>query len=280
MKKFLSILLCAALIAAIAVPASAAGTAAVGKSAHWYDASMAWAAKTGLSDLAAAKPTAALTRTDLVSALYAYAKHIGLDVSGGEDTNILSYDDAFDIHEGKYEAFQWSCFAGLTGKEGETKLYPNAKVTREDMISMLCEFDALCGRDVTPGGMAYREFADWSSVSKSANSPMMWAISAGLVNGTASAKLSPKSTADEAQLATVLMRYETYCAANPVVTGVITDATMATITIRANGKTYSFDKSGASVNAGTKGLLIGETVTIAYTGTLGKDAAASRITVK
>jgi len=279
MKKFLSIILCAALIAAIAIPAAAAGTTAASP-AHWYDASMTWAAKAGLADLAAAKPTAAATRTDLVSALYAYAKHIGLDVSGGEETNILSYDDAFSIHEGKYSAFQWTCFAGLTGKEGETKLYPNATITREDMIKMLCEFDALCGRDVTPGGMAYREFTDWSSVSKSASSPMMWAIGAGLVSGTASATLSPKRSADAAQLATVLMRYEAYCAKNPVVTGVITDATMATITIKADGKTYAFDKSAAVVNAGTKGLVIGETVTIAYTGTPGKDAAASKITVK
>jgi hypothetical protein len=192
MKKIFSLFLCAALMAALVIPASAADTAK--KSAHWYDAAVTWAAENGLSDLAAAKPDAAATRTDLVSALYAYAKHIGLDVSAGEDTNILSYDDALSIHEGKFEAFQWACAVELVGKTGETKLYPNDKVPREDMISMLCAFDALCGRDVTPGGMAYREFTDWSTVSKSAGSAMMWAIGAGLVNGTASGgELSPEA---------------------------------------------------------------------------------------
>jgi hypothetical protein len=279
MKKFLTIILCVALVAAIAVPVSAAGSAAK-KTAHWYDASMTWVDKTGLKDLAASKPNAALTRTDLVSALYAYAKHIGLDVTAGEDTNILSYEDAQNIKEGKFEAFQWACAAGLIGKTGETKLCPNDKVTREDMISMLCAFDALCGRSVTPGGMAYREFSDWKSVSKDAESPMMWAIGIGLVSGMSSSVLSPKADASCAQLASLLMRYDAYCAKNPVLTGVITDATMATITIKANGKTFSFDKSSSVVDAGTKGLLIGETVTIQYTGTLGKNASAVRITVK
>lgn len=278
MKKFFSILLCVALIAAIAIPASAAGTA--NKSARWYDASITWAAKNGLKDLASAKPNAAMTRTDLVSALYEYAKHTGLDVSAGEDTNILSYEDAQSIKEGKYEAFQWACAVGLLGSGSETKLYPNSKVTREDMITMLCAFDALCGRDVTPGGMAYREFTDWSTVSKSASDQMMWAIGAGLVNGTSGNVLSPKRSVDCAQLATVMMRYDTYCAAHPVITGVITDATMATIAIKANGKTYSFDKSGSVVNAGTNGLVLGETVTIQYTGALDKNPTATLITVK
>ena len=278
MKKILTVILCAAIIAAIAVPASASGAAAA--KAHWYDASMTWAAKNGLTELSAAKPGAAVTRTDLVSALYTYAKHIGMDVSAGEDTNILSYSDAQNIKEGKYEAFQWACAVGLVGQDGETKLRPNDKVTREDMISMLCAFDAVCGRDVTPGGMAYREFTDWSSVSKSASSQMMWAIGEGIVTGTSGKVLSPKRGVDFAQLATVMMRYAACCADKPVITGVITDATMATVTIKANGKTWSFDKSAATVNAGTKGLVIGETVTIEYTGTLDKNPSATLITVR
>ena len=56
-----------------------------------------------------------------------------MDVSAGEDTNILSYNDAQNIKEGKYEAFQWACAVGLVGQDGETKLRPNDKVTREDM---------------------------------------------------------------------------------------------------------------------------------------------------
>ncbi|MGI6648921.1 MAG: S-layer homology domain-containing protein [Bacillota bacterium] len=54
------------------------------------------------------KPASAIDRTEFIVALYKYSKIKGYDVSAGLDTNILSYDDAFNIREGAYEAFQWA----------------------------------------------------------------------------------------------------------------------------------------------------------------------------
>ena len=40
-----------------------------------------------------------ITREQLATFLYRYAKYKGMDVSVGENTNILSYNDALNISE-------------------------------------------------------------------------------------------------------------------------------------------------------------------------------------
>ena len=50
-----------------------------------------------------------------------YAKYKGIDVSVGEETNILSYNDALEISEYAIPAMQWACGAGLiNGNDDET----------------------------------------------------------------------------------------------------------------------------------------------------------------
>ena len=48
----------------------------------------------------------AVTREQLVTIMFRYAKYKGYDVSVGEDTNILSYDDASDVAEWAIPAMQ------------------------------------------------------------------------------------------------------------------------------------------------------------------------------
>jgi hypothetical protein len=74
-----------------------------------------------------------------VVALYDYAVLKGYDVSAGEDTNILSYDDAFDISEGMSSAFQWACGAGVVEGNG-ARLHPMDNVTRGQNATMLMRF--------------------------------------------------------------------------------------------------------------------------------------------
>ena len=50
----------------------------------------------------------ALTREQMVTILWRYAKYKGYDVSIGENTNILSYGDAFEISEYAIPAMQWA----------------------------------------------------------------------------------------------------------------------------------------------------------------------------
>lgn len=76
--------------------------------------------------------------------LYRYAGYKGYDISVGEETNILSYDDAFDISEYAIPAIQWACGAGIMQGEG-AKLDPQGNATRAQVAAMLMRFVAYRG---------------------------------------------------------------------------------------------------------------------------------------
>ena len=80
-----------------------------------------------------------ITREQLVTILYRYAQYKGYDVSVGENTNILSYDDSFSISEYAYPALQWACGAGIiSGDDGS--LLPQNNATRSQVAVILRRF--------------------------------------------------------------------------------------------------------------------------------------------
>lgn len=106
--------------------------------AYYYKAIL-WAVEngitTGTSDTTFS-PNATCTRTQIVTFLYRFAVASGLDVSVGEDTNILSYVDALEIPEYAMTAFQWAVGEGvMQGSDGN--LLPNAACTRGQMVTFL-----------------------------------------------------------------------------------------------------------------------------------------------
>ena len=90
-------------------------------------------------------PEDTLTREQMVTILWRYAKYKGYDVSVGEETNILSYDDAFEIAEYAIPAMQWACGSGLLVGEkaanGGMVLNPQNQTTRAQLSMMLMRFD-------------------------------------------------------------------------------------------------------------------------------------------
>ena len=103
----------------------------------WYQKSMEWAKANGVSDGTA--PNANITREQLVTMLYRYAKSTGKDVSVGKDTNILSYADATTVSEYAVPAMQWACGAGIVnGANG--KLNPQNNATRAEVAAILMRF--------------------------------------------------------------------------------------------------------------------------------------------
>ena len=94
----------------------------------------------GVSDGTA--PGAAVTRQQMVTLLYRYAVLMGYDVSVGEDTNILSYEDAFSVSEYAVPAFQWACGAGIVGGITPDTLAPQSNATRAQFAVILSRF---CG---------------------------------------------------------------------------------------------------------------------------------------
>ena len=103
----------------------------------WYEAGVQWAVSSGISDGSGLDQN--LTREQLAVMLYRYAQYKGYDVSAGEDANILSYADAFDVSEYAIPAMQWACGAGvISGKDGA--LDPAGSATRAEVAAMLMRF--------------------------------------------------------------------------------------------------------------------------------------------
>lgn len=106
-------------------------------------AAVAWAAENGIVNGYADgtfAPDQTITREQLAAILYRYAKYKGQDVSVGEDTNILSYKDAFTISEYAVPAIQWACGEGiLTGKAGGV-LDPRGSATRAQVATILMRY--------------------------------------------------------------------------------------------------------------------------------------------
>lgn len=111
----------------------------------YYGTAVEWAAANGLAtgfEDGSFGPKDNVTRQQLAAFLWRYAKFLELDVSVGEDTNILSYNDALQVAEYAIPAMQWACGAGiLQGSDGN--LMPNATATRGQFATMAYRFQQM-----------------------------------------------------------------------------------------------------------------------------------------
>ena len=110
----------------------------------WYGEAVRWATSEGVvtgygNGLFGTNDP--ITREQLAVMLYRYAQTEGYDVSVGEDTNILSYTDAFDVAEYAIPAMQWACGAGVINGTGDgSTLSPQGQATRAQAAVMLQRF--------------------------------------------------------------------------------------------------------------------------------------------
>ena len=106
----------------------------------WYAEAVGWAAAnkvvTGYAD-GTFRPNDAVTREQAAAILYRYAQSKGIDVSVGENTNILSYVDVQQASEYAIPALQWAVGAGvLNGKNGG-RLAPTGTATRAEIAAIM-----------------------------------------------------------------------------------------------------------------------------------------------
>lgn len=113
-----------------------------------YVSAISWANENGLiqtGDGSTFGPEEALTREEMLTILWRYAKNKGYDLSEEENTDIRPYADDFKISEYAVSAMQWACGAGLV--EGEKKpiigmvLSPKKEITRAQLSMVLLSFD-------------------------------------------------------------------------------------------------------------------------------------------
>lgn len=117
--------------------------------AAWYGEAVRWASSlriaSGYGD-GRFGPNDPITREQMAVMLHRYAQHQGCDVSIGEDTNILSYADAFTVSEYAVSALQWACGAGIISGTGDgSTLTPQGEATRAQAAVMLERFCNMYG---------------------------------------------------------------------------------------------------------------------------------------
>ncbi|MCC8080233.1 MAG: S-layer homology domain-containing protein [Oscillospiraceae bacterium] len=109
----------------------------------WYADAVAWAAENGIAGGygdGSFGSEDVITREQLATILYRYAQLKGYDVSIGEETNILSYDDALEAGEYAIPALQWAVGAGLINGTSASTLSPQGSATRAQSAAILARF--------------------------------------------------------------------------------------------------------------------------------------------
>lgn len=119
----------------------------------WYTEAVRWAAGCGVVkgyDNGCFGPNDAVTREQMAAILYRYAQHKGYDVSAGNDTNILSFDDAFAVSEYAIPAMQWACGSGMVrgiAQKGGMLLAPRDTTTRAQAATLIMRFQSAFAKE-------------------------------------------------------------------------------------------------------------------------------------
>lgn len=145
-------------------------------------------------------PAGNITRGMIVTVLYRAA---GAPAVSGKTSFV-------DVPEGAYysAAAQWASETGIAKGYEDGTFLPNQPATRQEVVTFLYRYAKLAELKTT-GKADLSVYPDGSSVQDYAKAAMEWAVSNGLVQGSADEGklyLLPISTCSRAQYATMLMR--------------------------------------------------------------------------
>lgn len=113
------------------------------KSGSYCDDATAWAATNGIVtgyESGEFRPGQAITRQEMAAILYRYAQYQKLDTSVGEDTNILSFEDASQLSDYAIPAVQWAVGAGVINGTTASTLSPRGDASRAQVANILYRF--------------------------------------------------------------------------------------------------------------------------------------------
>ncbi len=109
----------------------------------YYGNAVSWAKANGIvSGVTETEfaPNDNITREQIAAIMHRYAKFKGYDVTVGENTNILSYDDFADISEYAIAPMQYAAGSGLMKGKTESTLNPKDNATRAEIAAILHRF--------------------------------------------------------------------------------------------------------------------------------------------
>lgn len=113
------------------------------KAGSYYEKAVAWAQANGIVNGYTAKkfgPDDNITREQIATIMHRYASFKKYDVSAGESTNILSYEDSASVSEYAISAVQYAVGSGLMKGKTETTLNPKDNATRAEIAAILNRF--------------------------------------------------------------------------------------------------------------------------------------------
>ncbi|MBQ9045684.1 MAG: S-layer homology domain-containing protein [Oscillospiraceae bacterium] len=144
------------------------------------------------------EPDTAMTRAMLVTVLHR------MEGAPAPKTQAAFTDLTQDWYR---DAVAWAAENGIVSGMSETTFAPDAKVTREQAMTMLMRCAAFKGLDVTAAA-DLSAFGDAGSVSMWAEPAVRWAVAARLIQGMPDGTLQPQGGSTRAQVATILMRFQ------------------------------------------------------------------------
>ncbi len=109
----------------------------------YYSNAVIWAQQNGIVNGITEtefEPNSNITREQIAAIIYRYAQYKSYDVSVGEDTNILSYEDVASISEYAIPALQYAAGSGLIKGKSESTLNPLDNATRAEIATILQRF--------------------------------------------------------------------------------------------------------------------------------------------
>lgn len=109
----------------------------------YYEKALIWAEKNGIVTGVTEtefKPDMEITREQIIVIMFRFANYMKFDVSVGEDTNILSYEDFNEISEYAIPAIQWAVGANLVKGNTASTLDPRSNTTRAQVATILQRF--------------------------------------------------------------------------------------------------------------------------------------------
>ncbi len=106
------------------------------------------------------------------------------------------------------EAVRWAASEGIVTGYSDTKFGPDDPVTREQFAVMLYRYAQTLGEGFTGNWSFPLNFPDAADVSEYAYEALCWMTMENVIQGMEDGGLHPQGTANRAQLATMLMRFD------------------------------------------------------------------------
>ena len=168
----------------------------------WYHDAVDYAVRNGLfngTSESTFAPDDAMTRAMLVTVLHRM-----------EGTPEAKAPAAFtDLTDDWYkDAVAWAAENGIVNGMGDGLFNPDGKVTREQAMTMLMRYAKLKGMDVS-ATVELTKYVDADQIGEWASDAVHWAVARGLIKGTTATTLEPQGESTRAQVATILMRFQT-----------------------------------------------------------------------